>query len=154
MSTKRSGWITGVVVLQLLYALMLLALPVYLLILTRTSEIRSGHDASADIAGLKIAAAVLGGPALVALVAWIGLWKGKLWGWWLSMFMDLGFVGMFVYSLVDDGWHNIDWAVVVLSVIAVVPVVYLLLPQVRRFYWHTRISVAPANCVGPSLRSG
>ena len=154
MSTKRSGWITGVVVLQVLYTVMLLALPVYLLMLTRTAETRSGHDAAAEVAGLKIAAAVLGGPALVALVAWIGLWKGKLWGWWLTVLMDLGFVGMFLYSLVDDGWHNVDWAVVVLSVMALVPVVYLLLPQVRRFYWETRRSVAPANCMDPSPRSG
>jgi len=144
MGTKRSGWITGVVALQVLYTVGLLALPVYLLMLTRTSEIRSGHDAAEEIAGLRIAAAVLGGPALVALVAWIGLWKGKLWGWWLTVLMDLGFVGMFVYSLVDDGWHNIDWAVVVLSVMAVVPVVYLLLPPVRSFYWRGGVSQLPS----------
>jgi hypothetical protein len=154
MIAKRSGWISGVVVLQLLYALVLLSLPVYLLVLTRTSQTRNASDAAGEISGLKIAAAVLGGPALVALIAWIGLWREKLWGWWLTILTDLGFVGMFVYSLIDDGWHNIDWSVVVLSVMAVVPVVSLLLPQVRRFYWETRIPVAPANCIGPSLRSG
>jgi hypothetical protein len=65
--------------------LMLLAVPVYLLVLARTSETRSGPDAQASIAGLKIAAAVVGGPALIALAAWIGLWKEKLWGWWLTV---------------------------------------------------------------------
>jgi len=149
MGAKRSGWISGVVVLQLLYTLMLLSLPLYLLVLTRASQTRNASGAAGEISGLKIAAAVLGGPALVALVAWIGLWKGKLWGWWLAVLTDLGLVGMFVYSLVDDGWHNIDWSVVVLSVMALVPAVYLLLPQVRRFYWETHIPVAPANCIGP-----
>jgi len=42
MSAKRSGWITGAGVVQLLYVLMLLALPLYLLVLTRTSETRNG----------------------------------------------------------------------------------------------------------------
>ncbi len=151
MRTKRSGWITGVVVLQLLYALTLLALPVYLLVLTRAPETRSAPNPAEEISGLRIAAAVVGGPVVVALIAWIGLWRGKRWGWWLTVLTDLGLVGMFLYSLVDDGWHNVDWAVVVLSVMAVFPVVYLLLPQVRRFYWQTRI---PANCIDPSLRSG
>ncbi|MGA8502898.1 MAG: DUF2127 domain-containing protein [Candidatus Sulfotelmatobacter sp.] len=149
MGMKRSGWITGAVVLQLLYTLMMLALPVYLLVLTRASETRSGPDAQASIAGLKIAAAVLLGPALVALAGWIGLWKEKLWGWWLTVLTDLGLVALLVYSMMDDGWHNIEWDVVVLSVIPLVLVIHLLLPKVRRFYWKGRVPVAPANCIGP-----
>jgi hypothetical protein len=135
MSTKRSGWITGVVVLQFLYVLVMLALPVYLLVLTRTSETRSGPDAAEEISGLRIAAAVVGAPALVALVAWFGLWKGKLWGWWLTVLTDLGLVGDFVYSLIDDGWKNVEWDVVALTLVGVLPVIYLLLPEVRKFYW-------------------
>src|SRR5882672_10395154 len=135
MSTKRSGWITVVLVLQFLYVLVMLALPVYLLVLTRTSETRSGPDAAEEISGLRIAAAVVGAPALVALVAWFGLWKGKLWGWWLTVSTDLGLAGVFVYSLIDDGWKNVEWDVVALTFVALVPVVYLLLPKVRKFYW-------------------
>jgi Predicted membrane protein (DUF2127) len=154
MGTKRSGWITGVVMLQLLYTLMLLALPVYLLVLTRAPETRDGPDAQASIAGLKIAAALLLGPALIALVGWIGLWKENLWGWWLTILTDLGLVAVLVYSMMDDGWHNVEWDVVVLSVIPLLVVVCLLLPRVSRHYWKTRIPVAPADCIGPSLRSG
>jgi hypothetical protein len=153
MGTTRSSWITGVVLLQLLYVLVLLALPVYLLILTRMPETRNGHDPAGTIYGLKIAAVVLGGPALVALAAWFGLWKGKRWGWWLTILTDAAFVAAFAYSIIDDGWKNIDWAVVVLTLIAVVPVVYLLLPQVRKFYWGERTPVPPATCIGSSLRS-
>jgi len=140
---KRSSWITGVVVLQLFYVLMLLALPVYLLVLTRTSAVRNAPGAAEDISGLKIGAAMLGGPALVVLAAWIGLWKEKLWGWWLTVLIDLGLVGVFVYSLIDDGWRNIDWAVVVLALISLVPVIFLLVPKVRRFYWRGGASELP-----------
>jgi uncharacterized membrane protein (DUF2068 family) len=135
MNPKRSGWITGVIVLQLLDALMLLALPLYLLALTRTSAVLNGANAAEEISGLKTAAAVVGSPAVLALVAWIGLWQEKLWGWWLAIFTDLGLVGLFVYSLIDDGWKNIDGQVATLSVVAMVPVIWLLLPKVRRFYW-------------------
>lgn len=137
MNTKRSGWIAGVVVAQLLYGLLLLALPVYLLVLTRTSEVRNGAHAAEEISGLRIAAAIVGCPAIVLLVAWIGLWKEKLWGWWLTVLADLGLVAIFVYSLIDDGWKNIDREVATLAVIAMVPVIWLLLPKVRRFYWRS-----------------
>jgi uncharacterized membrane protein (DUF2068 family) len=140
---------TGIVALQFLYALMLLALAIYLI-----SETLDGPNAQASIVGLEIAAAVIGGPALVALVGCIGLWKEKLWGWWLTVVADLGLVAVLVYSMMDDGWHNVEWDVVVLSVIPLLVVVCLLLPPVRRLYWKTRIPVAPANCIGPSLRSG
>lgn len=144
MSPKRFGWITGVVVLQFLYSLIMLALPVYLLVLTRASETRSSPDASEEISGLRVAAAVVGAPALLALVAWFGLWKEKLWGWWLTVLTDLGLVVIFGYSLIDDGWKNIDRDVVILTVFAMVPVVYLLLPGVRKFYWRVRGTQLPA----------
>jgi len=150
---KRSGWITGVIFLQFLYALLLVALPVYLLALTRASETRSAPDATGEISGLKIGAAVLGGPAIVAMVAWVGLWKGKRWGWWLTVLTDAALVGVFVYSLVDEGWKNIDWDMVVLTVIAVAPMIYLLLPRVRKFYCDGGIPSPPAGCIGSSLRS-
>jgi hypothetical protein len=54
MNTKRSGWITGIVVLQLPYALMLLALAIYLI-----SETLDSPNAQPSIVGLEIAAAVV-----------------------------------------------------------------------------------------------
>jgi uncharacterized membrane protein (DUF2068 family) len=135
MNAKRSGWISGGIVVQLLYTLMLLALPLYLLALSGTSAVRNGVGAAEEVSGLRIAAAVVGSPAVLALIAWVGLWREKLWGWWLAIFTDLGLVGLFVYSLIDDGWKNIDGEVATLTVIAMVPVIWLLLPKVRRFYW-------------------
>jgi hypothetical protein len=132
---KRSRWIIGAIVMQLLYALMMLALPIYLLILTHTTGVRNGPDAADDISGLKIAAAVLAGPALLSLVGWFALWRGKLWGWWLTFIMDLGLVGVFVYSLADDGWHNLDLEMVGITALSFLPVTFLLLPQVRKCFW-------------------
>jgi len=149
MNPKRSGWITGVVALQLLYTFAVLALPVYLLILTRAPETRNGPDAAEEVAGLRIAAAVVGGPAVVALIAWFGLWRGKLWGWCLTVLMDLGLVGVFVFSLIDDGRNNIDGVVVALTASAIVTVVYLLLPKVRRFYWGRKHPVLAAASLPP-----
>ncbi len=140
---KRSGWITGVVVLQLVYVLAVLALTVYLLVLTRMPRAGNPSDAAENISGLKVGVAILGIPALVALVAWLGLWKEKRWGWWLTILIDLAFFAAFGYSLIDDGWHNIDGALVTLTVIALVPAVCLLLPRVRRAYWRGRIPHLP-----------
>jgi len=143
MSTKRSGWISGAVGLQLLYVLAMLALSVYLLALTRMSATRFDPDAAAQITGLEIAAAVVACPAAVAFIAWFGLRKEKPWGWWLSVLTDMGLAGIFVYSMIDDGWKNVDWDVAVLTLIAIVPVVYLFLPQVRRCYRRAGRGIAP-----------
>jgi uncharacterized membrane protein (DUF2068 family) len=145
MSDKRSGWVAGVVVLQLLYVLMLLALPAYLLILTSAPETHKSHDVAQEVYGLEIAAAVVGGPALLALVAWLGLWKQKLWGWWLTLITDMGLTGVFTYSVIDDGWHDIDWSVLALTLFSTLPAVYLLVPRVRKAYWKSGGSQLPPS---------
>jgi hypothetical protein len=131
---KRPAWIRGVLLLQLLYVLMLLAIMVYLLVLMQAPDPANNSDVAQGRRGLEIGTVVLGTPTLVALVAWFGLWKGKRWGWWLTMFVDLLFFAAFGYSVYDDGWHNIDGTLVALTVIALVLVAYLLMPKVRRFY--------------------
>jgi uncharacterized membrane protein (DUF2068 family) len=143
--TKDSGWVTGAIVMQFLWAFVLLVLPAYLLLLARSSEILSEQDAAEAVSGLKIAAAILALPALVAAVAWFGLWKKKLWGWWLGLAGDLGIVVMLAYSVFDDGLHNPDWGLVGLTITAVVPFAFLLLPAVRNAYWRREpMEAAPA----------
>jgi uncharacterized membrane protein (DUF2068 family) len=132
--TRDSGWVTGAIVMQFLWASALLVLPAYLLLLARSSAILSEQDAAEAISGLRIAAAILILPAIVAAVAWFGLWKRKLWGSWSGLAGDLGIVAMLVYSVLDDGLHNPDW-MIGLTITAVVPVAFLLLPPVRRSYW-------------------
>ncbi len=135
--TKVSGWVTGAIVLHFLWAFVLLTLPAYLLLLTRSAAILSEPDATEAISGLKIAAAILVLPALVASAACIGLWKKKLWGWWLGLIGNFTIVAMLAYSILDDGWHNPDWQLAGLKAAAVVPLVFLLLPVVRRAYWRS-----------------
>jgi uncharacterized membrane protein (DUF2068 family) len=126
---KRSGWITGAILLQALWAVALLGLTVFLLALARTTA----PEASS---GLKIGAMVLIVPALLATVSWYGLWKETLWGWWLALLTDIALMAMLIYSMVDEGLGNIDWEMAgVTGTSAVIPVL-LLIPGVRRFYWH------------------
>jgi len=127
---NRSVWITGVIVAQALWALALIGLAVFLIILTRT--------ATSDVSsGLKIGAVTLAIPALLATVSWYGLWKETLWGWWLAFFSDVAIMGMLVYSAVDDGVRNIDWDVAAITVTSAIIPVFLLIPVVRRFFWRS-----------------
>jgi len=132
---KRSGWVTGVVVMQSLLALCFVGTCVFLLTLIGAPEVKPGQDAAAAIRGLKVAAGVVGPLALVVAVSAYGLWKSRLWGWWLALFTDMGLLGAFVYGMIDDGWGDIDWDMFAITTAVVVLVVLLLLPVVRRFYW-------------------
>ena len=126
---KRSGWISFVVVVQLLYTLFLILFPIYLLILV------SGW-------GAVFVSAVIGGPGILALIGWFGLRKGKLWGWSVSLCADLAMFGILVYSLIDDGWHNIDREMVGMTVLTAIISAALFMPSVRKQYWQ-RVATQP-----------
>jgi len=132
---KRSGWVTGAMVLQFLLALFMTALSTYLLFLTRTAYIHNGAESVEAISGLKIASATIGFPALALWAGWFGMWKRKLWGWWAAVIINLGLAGIFLYSMADDGWRNIDWEVAEFAAVFVLLSLFLLLPPVRGFYW-------------------
>src|SRR5579864_334460 len=119
---KRSGCIRFVIVVQLLYSFFLIAVTVYLL-------------AVGDGWGVIFASAALGGPGIVALIGWLGLRKGKLWGWSVALFADLAMLGILIYSLINDGWHNIDGKMVGMVVLAGTISAALFIPAVRRSYW-------------------
>src|SRR6266478_2323727 len=101
-SMKRSGWVTGTIVMQLLWALALIGIFVYLIVLAHTSAVRNGPGAAEATSGLKIAALTLFLPALMATISWYGLWKQKLWGWWLAVVANLAVMSILVYSMIDD----------------------------------------------------
>src|SRR5262249_19528565 len=121
---KRSYWVTGAIVLQALWALALVGLVVFLLVLAR----KASPEGSA---GLKTASAVVGVPALFAIASWYGLWKETLWGWWLTLSTDLTLLAIFLYSMVDDGLRNIDSEMAGITVISMIVPVLLLIPVVR-----------------------
>jgi len=132
---KRSPLITIVVFLQLLLGVLLAGLTVYLLALTRSPETLAEPDAAETIHRLMIGAAVLGVPALITLVGVSGLWKRRFWGWALSLATDVGVLAVLAYNVVGESDRDGDE--IALAAGFVVPVVLLLLPKVRKFYWNT-----------------
>jgi len=129
---KRSGWIRFAVIMQLLYALFLLAFSVYLLALTFVWGFRFERAT-----GLILAAAILGAPGLVGLVGWLGLRREKLWGWSVAIFGDLGLLAILIYSMIDDGLRNIDWDMAGMTLVSAIVSLGLFVPAVRKFYWRT-----------------
>ena len=136
---RRSGWITGVVVAHFLCGALFLGTCIFLLILIRYPEVKQGENAAETIWGLKVAAVMVVPLAVVLFVSAWGLWKNKLWGWWLALLTDAGLVGIFVYSMIDDGLDNIDWDMAGFTVAAFVLAVMVLAPPVRRFYWAAQV---------------
>jgi hypothetical protein len=119
---NRSGWISFVILVQLLYSLFLVAIPVYLLIL-------------GDGWGVIFAAAALGCPGIIALIGWLGLRKGKRWGWSVTLFADLTMLAILIYSQIDGGWHKVDRQMVGITILAGTILSFLFIPAVRRSYW-------------------
>jgi len=149
---KRSAWVTGATVLQTLQGFFLAGLSVFLLSLVRLPEIKQGKDAAETLAGIKIAAGMIAAPAIPVLASAYGMWKHRLWGWWMALVTDMGLFIAFVYSMVDDGWSNVDWELVIFAALALFAVLMLLLPSVRSFYWRSGDSALPSAAVGrPSL---
>ena len=131
---RRSGWVTGVVVVQALWAVTLVGLVIYLLILARSPSILNGPDGKDAAHGIRVGAAVIAIPAIFAIVSTFGLWKNKLWGWWVAILSNTLMLGTLIYSMLDE--NTIDWDMFGLTVISAGLPILLLLPVVRRFYWH------------------
>ena len=130
---KRSPLITVVTVWQPLLGLMLAGLAIYLVALTRSRETLADPDSVDTVRGLWIGAAVLGIPGVITLIGAWGLWKPRFWGWAVSLATDVGMLAALIYSIVGENDRDGDEMAV--SAGFVVPVVLLLLPGVRRFYW-------------------
>ena len=131
---KRSPLIAIVNVLQSCLGLVLAGLTVYLLALTRSRETLAEPDASETVHGLLIGAAVLGVPAVITLIAAWGLWKRRFWGWALSLATDVGVLAVFVYNIVGENDREGDE--ITLAAGFALPIVLLLLPVVRKFFWN------------------
>ena len=131
---QRPVWVTSIIILQLLLGVLFAGICIYLLFLIRSPQMKQTPDAAEGILGLKIAVGVIAPMALLLIVAAFGMWKTKRWSWWFALLTDLGLAIVFVYSSIDDGWNNLDWQMVALTSVLVALIIFLLLPQVRRFY--------------------
>jgi hypothetical protein len=127
--------VTGVVVVQFLSAALFMGTCIVLVVLIRQAELKHGPDRASTVQGLKLALGILAPLATVVLVGAWGLAKNRPWGWWLAFLIDVGLLGILLYSMVDDGLDNIDWDMFQFPVVAFVLVAWLLAPAVRCFYW-------------------
>ena len=128
---KRSALATGVTLIQFLLGLTLVGTCVYLLLLARGEQ----SSGSVGIPGLVLVAALFAPVALLVLLGAYGLARSRRWGWWVALLTDSALTFLWGYSLIDDGWRNPDWTLVGYAAASLLPVVLLLLPPVRRFYW-------------------
>ena len=133
---KRPVLMTVIAILQSLLALPLAGTTVYLLWLAHSPEIQAESDAADAAHGIMIGAAVIAGPAIVLCIASWGLWTSKRWGWWMSVLINLGVVGILVYSTLDD--NSVDWEQISIAACFAVLAILLLLPKARKFYYPAR----------------
>jgi len=131
---KRSPLVTVVIVLQALLGVTLAGLAIYLLAQTRSRETLAEPDAAGVIHGLLIGAAVLAIPAVITVIAVLGLWKGQFRGWLLSLATDVGILAVLVYNGISD--HDWDTSGVALMGTLAAGSVLLLWPSVRKRYWN------------------
>lgn len=132
---RRSGWVTGVTVIQLLLGFTLLGGSIYLLVLARSPEIVNDKDGTEAAHGLRIAAGLCAPLAVIYFASVCGLWKDKLWGWWLGFLLNLAAAGTLAYSVMDDGWSHSDANDIALPIVFIILLALFVIPAVRRHYW-------------------
>lgn len=125
---NRSAWTIGAVALQALWAVVLIAISLYLLFHTPRSP---GHELT-----LRLTGVMFGLPGIIAAAGCYGLGKSRRWGWWLSFIPDGLIASIFIYAVIDDARLGIvDGTLVGTTVLASIAPLYLLLPAVRKFCW-------------------
>ncbi len=134
LGMKRPALVLFVNALQSLLGLLLAGLTIYVLALTRSRETLADPDAADTVHGLLIGAVVLGVPALITLIAVWGLWKRRFWGWVVSLATDVGMLAVLAYEVIGENDREGDEIALATGFVA--PIVLLLLPVVRKFYWN------------------
>lgn len=114
---------------QLFYAISLIGVSLYLLILGYRWDFRI--ETAKD---MIVASAILGAPGVLAFGGWWGLQKQKLWGWVIALCADTLLVFIFTYSVADDGVRNTDWDMAAYTILSWIVAACLLIPSVRRYY--------------------
>ena len=72
---------------------------------------------------------------LLGVFGAFGMWRGRLWGWLFALLVDLGTAIGTAYYIIED-YSYFTKADIALGVsIAAVPLGWLVLPNVRDFYW-------------------
>ena len=118
-------WNAVAIALQALWAIILIAISLYLLVHTPRSP---EHTAS-----LRLTGVMFGLPGLLAAAGCVGLWRQKRWGWWLCFVVGVLIAAVFIYAVIDDArYHIVDETLICATILASFVPLYLLLPPVRR----------------------
>jgi uncharacterized membrane protein (DUF2068 family) len=135
ISKNRPASVTVANTLQLLLGLIYAGTLIYLFYLMRTPKIRQSPDALADLEGLTLAVCYLAPVALLTLFGAYGMWKNKRWGWLVSFVANFCVAAVFVYSLIDEGWHAADATSITFAAGSLLALIPLLLPPVWKHFW-------------------
>lgn len=147
VNSKRPTVVTTVVATHLLAIFGLIAIVCYLLWLTRSPEILKDKDAADAIHGLKLGALAVALPVAFWVPGIYGMWKRRLWGWWLTLITGLGIAAILVYSMIDDGWTALDSEDATTTAAFVLLPLLLLLPGVRKYY--RQLQSDPSGAIDP-----
>ena len=139
---KLPWMISAITWVQWLLGLSSAVLVVYLLALTRSRETLNAKDPAGEIQGLEIGAAVLVLPAVAYLVSAYAMQKGRRWGWWLALVMNIVSAAVFLYGVFDADTQQVDKDVIPFAAGFVVVVAWLLWPRVRKFFWSGQATAA------------
>ncbi len=151
LTTKRPGLATASAVLHFLLGVCILALVIYILLLTRSPKVLREPDAAEAVHGLKLAAAMFAPGIGIYWLAAYGLWTRRRLGWLLGAVADLGLAVVLLWGPVFE--HDpVERDLAALIAMFVVPLLLLLLPPVPRFYW-VRTTRSPAATVSPEQRA-
>jgi hypothetical protein len=133
---KRSVWVTVSLVLQGLWTLALLGLAAYSL----TFSVRYPRTAR-DSMAFALFSALQG---LLVGIGWYGLWRRKLWGWWLACICSWALTARAVYvAVVEVGWSMISWGHLGFIAYLLILPICVVMPATIRFYWNkTNLSEA------------
>jgi hypothetical protein len=114
-------------------AMIFLGMSIYLVWLARSPETLRQEDAADTAQGLKIGALTLAALGIPWMVGSIAMWRGRVWGWWLTFLIALGMSSILIYSVIDDGWHALELDDATVTAVFLVFPLLLLLPQVRKY---------------------
>lgn len=141
--SKRPAIVTAVIAIHTAAAIFLVGLSFFLLWLTRSPEILWDQDAASTIQGLKIGAFAVVLPALFWLPGIYGMWKRRAWGWGLTLMTGMSTALILLYSAVDDGWARLDVEDATVAGVCLILPLFMLLPQVRKYFRPPQSEVAP-----------
>ncbi len=137
---SRPGTVTAAAIVHTAETLFVLALAITCFVLTRSAGVRSVSDSAEATRGLIIGGSILAGVAAIYGVGTSGLWRARRWAWWLCIALNSLIVLLVLADIFLDHDRDPDnWLAIA---IFIVPIVFLCLPGVRKFFRRPSAAIA------------